>query len=114
MRMNTYRIYGKVLESWEHEIAPGRVRTYQVELEYKEYNERGELVGVGSEDFSTERYFKELRGAWVWTWDGQKRNKGGYRWFELRCMTLYRRKEVKLVKEHYRRIYGAAAVDFRN
>lgn len=51
----TYRIYGKVLESWEHEVAPGRVRIYQEEIEYKEYDQAGELVGVGSEDFSMDR-----------------------------------------------------------
>lgn len=114
MMYKTYRIYGKVLETWEHEQENGRVRTYQVEIAYKEYDADGELVGAGSEDFSKDRYHKELREAYVWTWDGEKRNKGGYRWFEFEGRTIYRRKDVKLIKDHYRRVYNAAAVELRN
>lgn len=114
MMNTTYRIYGKVLESWEHEIAPGRVRIYQEEIAYKEYDQAGELVGVGSEDFSMDREKRELREAWVWTWNGEKRNKGGYRWFELRGTVKYRRNDAKFIKEHFKRIYGAAVVELRN
>ena len=114
MMYKTYRIYGNVLETWKHEQENGRVRTCQVEIAYKEYDAAGELVGVGSEDFSIDRYHKELREAYVWAWDGERRNKGGFRWFDFEGRTIYRRKDVKLVKEHYKRVYNAAVVELRN
>ena len=45
-------------------------------IAYREYDsETGELVGVGSEDFSQARWKSEIEGRFIWTWDGERRNK---------------------------------------
>lgn len=49
--MKTFRIYGKKLNTWFIEDEKGRPILRQVELQYKEYSECGELIGAGSEDF---------------------------------------------------------------
>lgn len=113
MRNMTYRIYGKELNTWEHELENGRVRTYQIEVAYKEYDKDGDLCGVGSEDFSLDRYNVEMMWKFVWTWDGVKRNKGGHRWFECQGMVRYTRKDARAVKEHFKRVYNAELVELR-
>lgn len=52
-----------------------------LEVKYTEYTHEGEEIGEGTEDFSLERYSK-LPVYQIWTWDGQRTNKGGKRWFE--------------------------------
>ena len=68
---------------------------------------------VGSEDFSRERYNKELKKAFVWVWDGVKRNKGGYRWFNMVAYITYRKDDAEAVKEYYKHKYNANMVQLR-
>ena len=113
MKKNTYRMYGKELETWTVYDEKGRPILRQIEFPYKEYDKNGVLCGVGSEDFSADRYHKEMMWKFVWTWDGVKRNKGGHRWFECYGMVRYTRKDVKAVKEHFKRVYNAELVELR-
>ena len=66
------RIYGRLLREWRTDY-----RVEQLEYEYTDYTEDGRVVGRGTEDFSLERWNKQTRLFWVWTWDGVKRNAGG-------------------------------------
>lgn len=88
--MNTVRIYGKTVntwKAWETFNWRGQEKEREVivqwEIEYREYDENGNLIASGTEDFSRERHL-EIDEKWIWTWDGQKRNRGGHRAFE--CM----------------------------
>ena len=91
----TIKLYGKTLNEWNHVVPVSwrgktveAMRTVQVELAYTEYGADGRKVSVGSEDFSTER-LHGLKHYRVFTWDGEKRNRGGYRWFEERlCVRI--------------------------
>lgn len=114
MRKATFRLYGKELERWTVTDENGRLRTRQIEFEYKEYRtENGELCGAGSEDFSFERYNNEMMYKFVWTWNGEKRNAGGNRWFEYQGMVRYTRKDARAVKEHFKRVYNVDVVELR-
>ncbi len=94
------RIYGETLNVWTYTDDNGREYTRQLEKAYKEYDsETNELVGVGSEDFSLDRWHKEAEERWVWTWDGVKRNKGGHRWFECVGYCTFRKSHKKGLKE---------------
>lgn len=75
------RIYGKLVREWFADWKDGRQLRTQVEYAYTDYDEDGHPVGVGTEDFSNERFNKHTRLLWIFTWDGQKRNYGGKRWF---------------------------------
>ncbi|MBR6507487.1 MAG: hypothetical protein IKT37_07815 [Clostridia bacterium] len=70
------KIYGKVKEIGQVDGRP------YLEIEYKEFREDGTLKQTGTEDFSVKRW-AAVPLRWVYTWDGQRRNKGGYRWFDL-------------------------------
>lgn len=73
------RVYGKTVNEWYDE---GGI-LIQKEVAYKDYDtEDGTVWGIGTEDFSVERWWKDTDRKWVWTWDGKKRNRGGHRWFE--------------------------------
>lgn len=99
------RLYGRELERWCVEDEKGRSIMRQVELEYTEYDiETGEIVAVGSEDFSRERY-KSLLFKMVWTWDGKKRNAGGHRWFEYSRDVKYIKGKGKEVKTYLKNMY---------
>ena len=111
--MTTYRIYGKEIERWTHEDEHGRERTVQVEYEYKEYDETGDLIGTGTEDFSYDRMKKQLVTRFVYTWDGERRNKGGHRWFDFEGSILYNKKDGKEIKKHIERKYNAKLVQLR-
>lgn len=111
--MTTYRIYGKEIERWTHEDEHGRERTVQVEYEYKEYDETGDLIGTGTEDFSYDRMKKQLVTRFVYTWDGERRNKGGHRWFDFAGSILYNKKDGKEIKKHIERKYNAKLVQLR-
>ena len=75
---NTFKIYGKVITIWKHmEERNGReieVIT-QKEIEYTEYDLDGNIISVGTEDFSRERYKNEILEYFVYTWDGKKLTK---------------------------------------
>lgn len=107
------RVYGKTVNRWTSEDEKGRVYTTQYEIEYKEYDKEWNLVGAGTEDFSPERLHKEVEAKFVYTWDGQKRNKGGYRWFEAQGHVKVRKSCIKLYKEMVKAKYNAEMVDLR-
>lgn len=115
MMNNTVRIYGKELEQWTYEDERGNTRISQIEIAYTEYDiHTGEIVGAGSEDFSMNRYHKDIKDAFVWTWDGKKLNKGGHRWFEQEAYIKFRRSEAKQAKVYMATKYaGAALVQLR-
>ena len=111
--MAKVRIYGKELQRWTATDLSGREITTQVEYSYKEYNEAGELVGIGSEDFSPERMRAELDNPSVYTWDGERRNKGGHRWFDYRGFYRIRKSERQAFKALMKKRYGAELVELR-
>lgn len=115
MRNRTVRIYGRVLNSWYSERFDGRKILVQEEVAYREYDaDTGELVATGSEDFSPERWHRQTRTAWLYTWDGSRRNAGGYRWFELQGTVKYLRSEARAVRAFLRTRYpDAAALELR-
>lgn len=92
--MKTVRIYGKALETWRDD----RGLITQIEYAFNEYGTDGVIRGTGSEDFQPPRD-ETISWAYVWTWDGSRRQSGGKRWFDLRSyigFTKYRnsRKDV--------------------
>ena len=109
----TFRLYGKALNTWTHTNEKGYEVLTQVELAYKEYEtETGEFVATGSEDFSSERY-NILKKAFVYTWDGKRRNSGGKRWFENRGYILFNSNDRKAIKEYFKKRYSAELVEIR-
>ena len=105
------RIYGKELNVWKREAENGRMVTTYEEVAYKEYDsETNELIGEGSEDFSMDRYLAEVESRWIYIWNGEKRNKGGYRWFDMKGYIIFRKSEKKLVKELIKARYPEAEV----
>lgn len=52
------------------------------ECRFTEYDEAGNLIRRGTEDFSAERYNKQTKVYEIWTWDGRSVNKGGHKSFE--------------------------------
>lgn len=121
MMKRTFRTYGKVLNIWTHieEIEyRGQVReverTVQTEIEYKEWDsETFELVGTGSEDFSADRFRKEMMNKLVYAWNGTKRNAGNHRWFECIGTVNYKRGDAVYVKAMYRDRYNAVDIELR-
>ena len=110
----TVRIYGKVLERWYNDDEKWGKVTTQIEVSYREYDsETGEIVGAGSEDFSIERWHRDLETRWAWTWDGERRNKGGKRWFENHGLVRFRKSEKAEVKRYLQNKYGAAELQLR-
>lgn len=110
--MKTFRIYGKRLNYWHVEDEKGRPILRQVEIAYKEYNEYGELIGVGSEDFSKERY-DQIVHKQVFSWDGEKRNKGGKRWFDDFGFVTINKRDSKIVKEYLTKLHGSTLLQLR-
>lgn len=101
---NTVRIYGKTVntwKAWETFIWRGQEKEREVitqyEVEYKEYDKDGNLVAVGTEDFSAERA-RVLDNKWVWTWDGKTYNKGGHRMFDCQG-------SIKIDLNHTQEVY---------
>lgn len=116
MKPSKIRIYGKELNTWKAYDENGVERITQIELAYSDYEiATGKLVSTGSEDFSRERA-RNLQKYEVWTWDGEKRNKGGYRWFELQCYCKINRSETapKDLKTYLSKKYGAEMVRLNN
>lgn len=108
------RIYGKVVNRWWGEDNKGRKTVIQEEIEYKEYDaETGELRATGTEDYSPERRNKEVASHWVYTWNGEKRNKGGYRWFEDHGEISYRKSGKKALMQLLKNKYNAELVQLR-
>lgn len=107
------RIYGKILHTWTYTDEQGRLRASQIEVEYRDWNEAGQLIGTGSEDFSPERWKQATRSTYVWAWDGKSYNRGGHRAFEYQTHITYRRPEAKAVKAFYKALYKAEAIELR-
>lgn len=121
MKKRTFRIYRNIINTWTHieEIEyRGRIREIeratQYEVEYMEFDvETFEVVAAGTEDFSLDRYHKEILDKIVCTWNGEKRNAGGHRWFERATTTKYRRGDGEHVKAFYKKKYNAAEIELR-
>lgn len=111
----TVRLYGKTLNRWTaFSEALGREIETQTEVAYKEYDsETGDLVAVGSEDFSPSRWRSEVSRKWVHTWDGERRNKGGHRWFDDRGLYSFRKSERKAVVDYLRKVYAVEVIELR-
>lgn len=114
----TLKVYGKRLNEWKETRIGRGSREYeatsQVEYAYTEYDFTGEVICKGSEDFSFRRWDSSTAYYEVWTWDGQKFNKGGYRWFEcvmrVRINMADRKKLQQLAAKWFPK---AAAIDIR-
>lgn len=111
--MKTFRIYGKTLNYWHVEHENGGPLLRQIEISYKEYDEYGELIGAGSEDFSGERYNREIVHKQVFSWDGEKRNKGGKRWFDDFGFVTINKRDSKIVKEYLSNKYKSTLLQLR-
>lgn len=84
-----------------------------LEIAYTEYREDGTVKQIGTEDFSAERWSK-MPMRFVYTWDGQRRNKGGYRWFDYDG--AYRTDDPKAFKKYitsWWNKFGIETVDVR-
>lgn len=114
MLNNTVKLYGETKRVWEYTDEKGKKHVTQVEIAYKEFYLDGTLKYKGSEDFSAERYSKELIDKEIRTWDGQKRNKGDKRWFEFAGWIKYSRRHSKEVMELLKSRYPqAVAIELR-
>ena len=101
------KIYGKAKAISQLDGRP------YLEVEYKEYREDGSLKQTGTEDFSAKRWSK-VPIRFVYIWDGQRRNKGGKRWFDYDG--LYRTDDPKAFKKYitaWWNAYGVETVDVR-
>lgn len=109
------RLYGKIKEEWEvFDEEKQRNITTQIEVIYADYDVNTcECVAVGTEDFSFERYRTTVNNSNVFIWDGIRRNKGGYRWFEDTGFWKYRKSEKKLFKQYMSNRYKATLVQIR-
>ena len=106
------RVYGKVVDRWTADYG-GRNITVQFEVAYTDYDADWNVIGVGTEDFSPERYYGEVSEKWVSTWDGSRRNKGGHRWFEDRGLWKFRKSDAKAFKAAVAKRFGAAEVTMK-
>ena len=102
----TMKVYGKVVNTWKHMITriwrgqPEEIEAIsQYEITYKTYDANGDQIGIGTEDFSAERYNETLKEYRVFVWDGVRYNKGGYRWFDEVLTVKIDRKNRKLLKD---------------
>ena len=107
------RIYGLTVNRWTYTDEQGRERTSQIEVAYIDYDEVGNPIAIGSEDFSPERWNQTTRRKQVWTWDGKKLNKGGHRWFDYHGSITFRKEDSKAVKALCKNKHKAAAIELR-
>lgn len=99
------KLYGKVKQIGTLDGQP------YLEVEYKEYREDGSLKATGTEDFSANRW-ASTPIRFVYTWDGERRNKGGKRWFDYEG--AYRIDDPKGLKGYIqKRVPEAVVVDVR-
>lgn len=111
--IETLRLYGKKLKVWKEteKLATGHEyeRTTQVELAYKTVNLDGDVVAAGSEDFSPERMDSSLVYLDIWTWDGEKRDRGGHRYFDRQKRVRINRADKKKLRRVVAKWYPQAA-----
>ena len=79
-----------------------------IEIDYKEYRIDGSLYSMGTEQFSIERYRSKLKTAWIMVWDGQAKNKGGYRKWEEKEVVHYT--DRKALNEYAKNKYSKYAL----
>ena len=72
------------------------------------YREDGTLKQTGTEDFTPERWNKQTHTRFVYTWDGERRNKGGQRWFEFEGRFIT--DDPKAFKKYMQARYADAAL----
>ena len=112
----TMKVYGKIINRWMRVDERGREITAQVEVEYKEYNSNGDLIRIGTEDFSRERWNEQTDFYSIWGWDGSHYNKGGHRYFDrlgeckINRRDVYKLKQLAMIWNKNRNL---AAVDVR-
>lgn len=94
------RFYHNIIKKWDAGFNSSDVA---FEIEYREYTLDGELVGYGTEQFSNPRWRDEIVYATPYFWDGERRNKGGHRWFDELYTVKIRKSERKYVREFFRR-----------
>lgn len=105
MKDRTVRLYGKAINAWRVRDEQDRLILRQLEIEYTDYyTDTGEVAGVGSEDFSADRWNNSIVSKAWWIWDGQKRNAGGHRWFDYVGFVTYQKGKGKLVKKLLKKI----------
>ena len=95
----TMKVYGEIINRWMVEDERGRRITRQIEVEYKEYNRNGDLVRIGTEDFSRSRWEETTCHYHLWGWDGSHYNKGGHRYFERVGSCRISRKDIYKLKQ---------------
>ena len=113
--MNKVRIYKDIVNKWDvYDEVKGRMVTTQYEVSFAEYYTDGTFYRIGTEDFSADRYNKQVRLGWVYTWNGTRRNRGGNRWFDFQGSVQYLKGQAKDVKEFLKtRFPGAEVIDIR-
>lgn len=115
----TLKVYGKRLNTWGTLDALFDGRQYyshidQVEHKYTEYSFTGEAIHEGSEDFSFQRWDTTTAHYEIWTWDGEKRNAGGNRWFECQRRVRINKADLKKLRAIAAKWFpDAAAIDIR-
>lgn len=95
----TIKVYGKTINRWTaYDEIRGREITTQIEVEYKEYDSTGKLVGAGTEDFTRDRWDSQTNDYELWGWDGNHYNKGGHKYFDrlISCCHINRKDVYKL------------------
>lgn len=109
------RLYGKVVNEWKvFDYVRDREITRQIEVAYSDFDVNTcEVVAVGTEDFTPERYHNTVNNSNVFIWDGIRRNKGGYRWFDDTGFWKYRKSEKKLFKQYMSNRFKAEFVQIR-
>lgn len=115
--MNTVKIFGKVVEEIEGTaFHPGTgeeipvIKT--VVRKYYEYDENGDIVGVGTYDMTVAENNKLCLYS-VNTWDG-KLNKGGKRKFDKQEELLIKKEDIKNMKKIFGNMYKEHnTVEFR-
>lgn len=115
--MKRVKFYGKTLNTWTHMVT--RVwcgneeeieQPSQYEIAYREYLATGEKIAEGSEDFSPGRKRTALKTYSVCTWDGEKRQSGGNRWFVEEMRVTINRTDRKAAMEIIRTWFPKAAL----
>ena len=124
--MKKARIYGERLNLWTALNEAGREIVTQVEYAYKEYDENGELCGIGSEDIQPKFETENLGGSWwryrflgldrkskyVHGWDGKSYHKSGHRKFR-EYPSVYFRGDASIVRMVLAKQYGVAEIQLR-
>ena len=105
MKYETARIYGKV-----NVIRKDENSAY-LEVAYTEYRNDGSIKCTGTEDFSSKRWSSTAIKS-IYTWNGEKRNKGGYRWFDFQGNVRFSG-SPKIVKMIYKTKYNAELIELR-